>query len=101
VQYDSSGPAAVGNTGLMTLTVDTSVLDDAVSLIIHHVKRQSSIHCDEKRKIKRFLRQFLPTLFSLPPSELSDDDDDDDDLPDKGNCFIQLHKDNLQLVSHS
>jgi len=71
----------------MSLTVSrSSVLDDAVCLIIHHVKRQSSIHSDEKRKIKRLLRQLLPTLYGLPATELSDDedDDDDDDDDDKG-----------------
>jgi len=77
-QFDGSSAGA-----LMTLTIRRpSVLDDAVSLIIHHVKRQSSIHCDEKRKVKRLLRQLLPTLFSMPPGELSDDEDDDD--ADKG-----------------
>jgi len=71
---------------LMSLSVcHSSVCDDAIGLIIHHVKRQSSIHSDEKRKIKRLLRQFLPTLYALPATELSDDeDDDDDDDDDKG-----------------
>jgi len=89
-QCNGSGPAAVDSVALMTLTVHhASVLDDAVSLLIHHVKRQSSIHCDEKRKIKRLLRQFVPTLFFMPPGELSDDDedDDDDDDADKGIVF--------------
>ena len=92
-QCNGSGPAAVDSVALMTLTVHhASVLDDAVSLLIHHVKRQSSIHCDEKRKIKRLLRQFVPTLFFMPPGELSDDeDDDDDDDADKGIVFtLQL-----------
>jgi len=83
---------------LMTLSVrHVSVLDDAVSLLIHHVKRQSSIHGDEKRKIKRLLRQLLPTLMFMPPGELSDDDDDDDDddLPDKGKMTLQLTDDVL------
>jgi len=88
-QSNGSGPAAVENVALMTLTLrHVSALDDAVSLLIHHVKRQSSIHCDEKRKIKRLLRQMLPTLLCMPPGELSDDDDDyendDDDDDDKG-----------------
>ena len=71
----------------MTLTIGrVSVMDDAVSLIVHHVKRQSSVHSDEKRKIKRLLRQFLPTLLMMQAGELSDDDDDDedDDDDDKG-----------------
>ena len=77
----------------MTLSIRrVTVLDDAVNLIIHHVKRQSSIHSDEKRKIKRLLRQFLPALYCLSAGELSDDDDDDDDDDDgdKG-LFCALH----------
>ena len=70
---------------LLTLSVRrVSVVDDAVNLIVHHVKRQSSIHSDEKRKIKKLLRQMLPSLFSMSPRELSDDDDDDDDDDDEG-----------------
>ena len=82
-QCNGSDAAAVAAGPLMTLTIRrVSVLEDAVSLIIHHVKRQSSIHSDDKRKIKRLLRQLLPTLFSMSPGELSDDEDDDD--VDKG-----------------
>jgi len=67
----------------MTLTISrVSVMDDASSLIIHHVKRQSSIHSDEKGKMKKLLKQFLPTLYCMTPAELSDDEDDDD--VDKG-----------------
>ena len=88
-QCNGSGPAAVGTAPLMTLTIRRpSVLDDAVALIIHHVKRQSSIHCDEKAKMKRLLKQFLPTLFSMTAAELSDDEDEDD--IDKGICTLLL-----------
>ena len=84
-QCNSPGPASVP-APLMSLSIrHVSVLDDAVNLIIHHVKRQSSIHSDEKRKIKRLLRQFLPALYCLSAGELSDDDEDDDeDDDDKG-----------------
>lgn len=49
-------------------------INDATSLIIHHVKRQTSIHQDEKQKIKQLLKHFIPDLFFLPRSELSDDE---------------------------
>ena len=31
---------------------DPSILDDANNLLIHHVKRQTSIHKEDKQKIK-------------------------------------------------
>jgi paired amphipathic helix protein Sin3a len=58
-------------------------LEDATSLVIHHMKRQSGIHTDDKRKIKRLLKQFLPSLFFMTPGELSDDDDDGG-VPERG-----------------
>ncbi|KAK3095867.1 hypothetical protein FSP39_020142, partial [Pinctada imbricata] len=57
---------------------DRSTIEDAASLIIHHVKRQAGIHKDDKRKIKQILRQFIPDLFFTPRQEMSDDEDDDD-----------------------
>jgi len=67
-----------------------SVLEDATSLVIHHVKRQSSIHSEEKTKMKRLLRQFLLGLYSLPAAELSDEDDDDDDEDDDDDRGLSL-----------
>lgn len=59
----------------MTLNYkDKSVLDDAANLLIHHVKRQTSIHKEDKQKIKHMLRQFLPDLFYHPRQELSEDE---------------------------
>ena len=83
-ECSDNGPAAAAAAGaLMTLTISrVSVMDDASSLVIHHVKRQSSTHSDEKSKMKKLLKQFLPTLYSMTPAELSDDEDDDD--VDKG-----------------
>jgi len=74
----------------MTLTISrVSVMEDVSSLIIHHVKRQSSIHSDEKSNMKKLLKQFLPTLYSMTPAELSDDEDDDD--VDKGMLPVVLN----------
>ena len=56
---------------------DKSMIDEACNLIIHHVKRQTSIHKDDKQKIKQLLRQFVPDLFATPRGDLSDDELDD------------------------
>ena len=53
------------------------MLSDSVSLLIHHVKRQSTISKEEKSRIKRLLRQTLPDLFRQPRMPLSDDEDDE------------------------
>lgn len=53
---------------------DKSVLDDAANLLIHHVKRQTGIHKEDKQKIKSLIRQFIPDLFYHPRQELSDDE---------------------------
>ncbi len=56
---------------------DKSILDDAVSLIVHHMKRQTSLHKEDKQKIKQLLYHHLPDLFFVPRGELSDDEGDD------------------------
>ena len=55
---------------------DKSVLDDAANLVIHHVKRQTTIHKDDKAKMKQLIRHFIPDLFFHPRQELSDDEKD-------------------------
>ncbi|KAF4531705.1 hypothetical protein B566_EDAN012507 [Ephemera danica] len=57
---------------------DKSVLDDAANLLIHHVKRQTGIHKEDKQHIKQMLRHFVPDLFFHPRQELSDDEREDD-----------------------
>lgn len=63
---------------------DKSMLEDAASLIIHHVKRQSGLAKEHKQKIKQLLKHFMPDLFYTARGELSDDemDKDDDDASD-------------------
>jgi paired amphipathic helix protein Sin3a len=58
---------------------DFSILDDANNLLIHHVKRQTSIHKEDKHKIKVLLKHFLMDQFKHPRQEMSDDERDDDD----------------------
>lgn len=45
---------------------DKSILDDAAGLIVHHMKRQTSIHKEDKARIKVLLHCFLPDLFFAP-----------------------------------
>ncbi len=62
---------------------DPSILIDANGLLIHHVKRQTGIHKDDKHKIKVLLRHFVLDLFKHPRQELSDDERDDNDDEDE------------------
>jgi paired amphipathic helix protein Sin3a len=52
------------------------VLDDACNLLLHHVRRQSAIQKDDKKKIKQLLKHFVPDLFKHTRMELSDDEND-------------------------
>lgn len=56
---------------------DKSVLDDAANLLIHHVKRQTSINKEDKQRIKHLLRQIIPDIFHHPRQELSEDERED------------------------
>ncbi|XP_069703690.1 paired amphipathic helix protein Sin3a isoform X2 [Periplaneta americana] len=58
---------------------DKTVLDDAANLLIHHVKRQTGIHKEDKQRIKQLLRQFIPDLFFHPRQELSEDEREEED----------------------
>lgn len=51
---------------------DKQILEDAAALIIYHVKRQPTIHKDDKDHIKRIVQHFVPDLFFSRRGELSD-----------------------------
>lgn len=53
---------------------DKSILEDAAALIIHHVKRQTTIQKEDKQKIKQIVYHFLPDLFFISRGALSDDE---------------------------
>lgn len=72
--HNSSGPH------LVLPYKDKSVLDDAANLLIHHVKRQTAIHKEDKQRIKLLLKHFIPDLFFHPRQELSDDERDEDGI---------------------
>lgn len=75
-QTDDSGEPLTGPHLILTYK-DKTILDDAASLLIHHVKRQTSIQKQEKTRIKTILRHFVPDLFFWPRQQLSDDERDD------------------------
>ena len=58
---------------------DPSILDDVNNLLIHHVKRQTSIHKEDKQKIKLLLRHFLMDTFKHPRQDLSEDEREDEE----------------------
>jgi paired amphipathic helix protein Sin3a len=62
---------------------DFQILDDVNNLLIHHVKRQTSIHKEDKHKIKVLLKHFLMDVFKHPRQELSEDERDDDEDSEK------------------
>ncbi|KAK7075084.1 Paired amphipathic helix protein Sin3a [Halocaridina rubra] len=61
---------------------DKSILDDAANLIIHHVKRQTTYHKEDKAKIKQLVRHFVPDLLFHPRQEMSDDERELEDEED-------------------
>lgn len=58
---------------------DKTMIEVACNLIIHHVKRQTSIHVDDKKKIKSMMLLFIPDFFGTSLGDLSDDEIDDDE----------------------
>jgi paired amphipathic helix protein Sin3a len=70
------------NTGSPHLTItykDKTMLDDATQLLIHHVKRQTGIHKEDKQRIKQLVRQSLPDMFHYARQEMSDDEEEEED----------------------
>ncbi|XP_057693944.1 paired amphipathic helix protein Sin3a-like [Corythoichthys intestinalis] len=57
---------------------DSQILEDAASLIIHHVKRQVGIQKDDKYKIKQIIHHFIPDLLFAQRGELSDVEDEEE-----------------------
>ncbi|KAK7474631.1 hypothetical protein BaRGS_00034110 [Batillaria attramentaria] len=64
---------------------DKTVFEDAACIIIHHMKRQTSVHTEDKKRIKQLMYHTVRDLFFYPRGELSDDEDepDSDDLEEK------------------
>uniref|UniRef100_A0A673J4L2 Paired amphipathic helix protein Sin3a n=1 Tax=Sinocyclocheilus rhinocerous TaxID=307959 RepID=A0A673J4L2_9TELE len=64
----------------LTLTYeDRQILEGAAALIIHHVKRHSSINKEDKYKIKQIIYHFIPDMLFSQRGVLSDAEEDDDE----------------------
>ncbi|CAH8605591.1 unnamed protein product [Dicrocoelium dendriticum] len=74
--------------------IRNALLEDAASLIIHHVKRQSNTNKEDKRTMKFLMRTVVQDLFMADRFPMSDDeeDDDEDDFD---------HKDDLDELDES
>ncbi|XP_054279983.1 paired amphipathic helix protein Sin3b isoform X2 [Macrosteles quadrilineatus] len=75
-QVEAGDPTALPGPHMVLPYKDKSVLDDAANLLIHHVKRQTSINKEDKQRIKHMLRVMLPDFFHHPRQELSEDERD-------------------------
>ena len=71
-QMEQSGNTVTGVPHLTLSYKDKAVLEDASSLLIHHVKRQTGIHKEDKQKIKVLLKQNLPDMFFHTRQDMSD-----------------------------
>ncbi|XP_037539186.1 SIN3 transcription regulator family member Aa [Nematolebias whitei] len=58
---------------------DSQILEDAAALIIHHVKRQTSIHKEDKYKIKQIIYHFIPDMLFSQRGELSDVEEEEEE----------------------
>ncbi|XP_061594257.1 paired amphipathic helix protein Sin3b isoform X2 [Cololabis saira] len=83
---NSSGLASSSEPHMVFTYDDKQILEDAASLIIYHVKRQPTIHKDDKDHIKRIIQHFVPDLFFSRRGELSDTEDwtDEEAEPEEG-----------------
>uniref|UniRef100_A0A8C5D141 Paired amphipathic helix protein Sin3b n=1 Tax=Gouania willdenowi TaxID=441366 RepID=A0A8C5D141_GOUWI len=83
---NGSGSATTSEPHMVFTYEDKQILEDAASLIIYHVKRQPTIHKDDKDHIKRIIQHFVPDLFFSRRGELSDTEDwtDEEAEPEEG-----------------
>ncbi len=98
-EHGGEGALPSGPHLMLDYTDDASILEDANNLLIHHVKRQTSIHKEDKQKIKALLRHFLLDLFKRPRQELSDDEKEDEDDDDKEDQEVDSDKDSKSTRS--
>uniref|UniRef100_A0A8C4HQ02 Paired amphipathic helix protein Sin3b n=1 Tax=Dicentrarchus labrax TaxID=13489 RepID=A0A8C4HQ02_DICLA len=71
-EQSRNGSGASSEPHMVFTYEDKQILEDAASLIIYHVKRQPTIHKDDKDHIKRIIQHFVPDLFFSRRGELSD-----------------------------
>ncbi|KAJ8409423.1 hypothetical protein AAFF_G00228240 [Aldrovandia affinis] len=75
------GGGPVSEPHMVFVYEDKQILEDAASLIIYHVKRQPTIHKDDKDHIKRIVQHFVPDLFFSRRGELSETEDTEPSPP--------------------
>ncbi|XP_020348231.1 paired amphipathic helix protein Sin3b isoform X2 [Oncorhynchus kisutch] len=82
---DGSSVPAVSDPHMVFTYEDKQILEDAASLIIYHVKRQPTIHKDDKDHIKRIIQHFVPDLFFSRRGELSETEEwTDEEVEERG-----------------
>lgn len=83
---NGSGAASSSEPHMVFTYEDKQILEDAAALIIYHVKRQPTIHKDDKDHIKRIIQHFVPDLFFSRRGELSDTEEwtDEEAEPEDG-----------------
>merc|ERR1719297_213400 len=79
-QLEQTGSPVMSGPHMTLQYKDKSILEDAANLLIHHVKRQTSIHKEDKQKIKALLKQNLPDIFFHPRQEMSDTESEKDEF---------------------
>ena len=79
VDAEVNGNIPTGSCMTMNYPPKKFILDDATNLIVHHLKRQTSIHKSDKASMKQLLKHFIPDLLFHTRQELSDDEKDDDE----------------------
>uniref|UniRef100_A0A3Q0RMC6 Paired amphipathic helix protein Sin3b n=1 Tax=Amphilophus citrinellus TaxID=61819 RepID=A0A3Q0RMC6_AMPCI len=82
-QQSRNGSASSSEPHMVFTYEDKQILEDAASLIIYHVKRQPTIHKDDKDHIKRIIQHFVPDLFFSRRGELSDTEEWTDEEADQ------------------
>lgn len=58
---------------------DSQILEDAAALVIHHVKRQTGIHKEDKYKIKQIIYHLVPDMLFSQRGELSDAEEEEEE----------------------
>ncbi|XP_070764443.1 paired amphipathic helix protein Sin3b isoform X1 [Enoplosus armatus] len=88
---NGSGSASTSEPHMVFTYEDKQILEDAASLIIYHVKRQPTIHKDDKDHIKRIIQHFVPDLYFTRRGELSDTEDwtDEEAEPEEGGDRVE------------
>jgi len=79
---EGSSPADASGPHLIYTYADEMIRDETTSLVIHHMKRQTSLHKEDKQRIKQLLKHFMADLFFTTRGELSDDEGEDEEKMD-------------------